>query len=674
MVKVKNSPPMLESGQIDIRGWASQLAQVHAFVDEHKLAELGGRLAESDLHFSVELAELLADLKMDQPAIEAGFIYRALRSGQISTADLATWVGDETEQLALSVLRMASASLLEMSNSNLQDSEQESQVENVKRMLVAMIDDPRVAVVKLAERVIAIRHAKDYGAARRQRLATEAFSVFAPLAGRLGIGRLKWELEDFALRYTEEDTYKTIARQLRSKRTDREEQIVGIEQRLRSILSSQGVDAVVHGRAKHIYSIWRKMQVKGVAFDQVYDVRAFRVIVTTLAECYAVLGLIHTTWSYLPSEFDDYIANPKENGYQSIHTAVTLEDGQMVEVQIRTQVMHDEAELGVCAHWNYKGEQEPKDPSPKDRTKEDHSKGFSQKTDWLRQVIEWHEELGGAERLSTLLRHRASDDRIYVSTPLGHVLDLPTGATVLDFAYRVHTDVGNKCERATIDDIPAPLHHRLITSQQVSIITNSDVRPQRDWLERAFNYVSSDRARAKLGSYFRELDRQDKEAIGRAYLSQALAVLGGWPAQHIEQKVVVDTACTSLENLLERLGGGEMSLFETVDAFIMRNAFRQQLALPGVEGSDEIQSLRLNIKAVDREGLFHDITQVLSSLSMALTETTGRIQDNNTQVQGAKIAVISIGTQVRHWHDTLNLHSKLRQIEGVRDVGLSREE
>lgn len=661
MVKVKNSPLMLESGQLDIGGWASQLAQVHVFVDAHKLTELGARLEGSDLHFSLELAELLADLKMDQPAIEAGLIYRALRSGRISTADLANWVGEETKTLALSVLRMASASLLEMSNSNLQDSEQESQVENIKRMLVAMIDDPRVAVVKLAERVIAIRHAKDYGAARRQRLATEAFSVFAPLAGRLGIGQLKWELEDFALRYTEEDTYKTIARQLRSKRTDREEQIVGIEQRLRSILANQGVNAVVHGRAKHIYSIWRKMQVKGVAFDQVYDVRAFRVIVTTLAECYAVLGLIHTTWSYLPSEFDDYIANPKENGYQSIHTAVTLEDGQMVEVQIRTQVMHDEAELGVCAHWNYKGEQ-------------DQAKDYSKKTDWLRQVIEQHEELGGAERLSTLLRHRVSDDRIYVSTPLGHVLDLPTGATVLDFAYRVHTDVGNKCERATIDDVPAPLHHRLVTSQQVSIITNDEVRPQRDWLERAFQYVSSDRARAKLGSYFRELKRQDKEAIGRLYLSQAIAILGGWPALHIQQKVLVDTGCVSLENLMEHLGGGEMSLFDAIDAFIMRSAFRQQLALPGVQRSDEFQSLRLNIKAVDREGLLHDITQELNSLSLALTETTGRVQYNDTRAIGVKTAVISIGTNIRHWHDTLNLHSKLRQIEGVLDVCLSQDE
>ncbi|MGK0222304.1 MAG: GTP pyrophosphokinase [Limisphaerales bacterium] len=671
MVKVKYSPPVLESGEIDIGGWAGQLAQTHAFIDVHKLKALGDRLANAELNFSLELAELLADLKMDQAAIEAGLIYRMLRSGQISTAGLGAWVEDETKELALSVLRMASASLLEMSNSNLQDSEQESQVENVKRMLVAMIDDPRVAVVKLAERVIAIRHAKHYSVARRQRLATEAFSVFAPLAGRLGIGQLKWELEDFALRYTQEDTYKTIARQLSSKRTDREEQIVGIEERLRLILQNQGIDGIVHGRAKHIYSIWRKMQVKGVAFDQVYDVRAFRVIVTTLAECYAVLGLIHTTWSYLPSEFDDYIANPKENGYQSIHTAVTLENGQMVEVQIRTQVMHDEAELGVCAHWNYKGERDQDAIGQASNVKE---KGFSQKTDWLRQVIEWHEELGGVERLSTLLQHRASDDRIYVSTPHGHVLDLPTGATVLDFAYRVHTDVGNKCERATIDGINAPLHHRLATSQQVSIITGEAVLPKRDWLEQAFQYVSSDRARAKLVSYFRSLDLQEKVAVGRTYLSPALEVLGAWPGQQIEQQVIVDTGSTSLEDLLERLGGGEISLFETVDAFIMRSAFRQQLALPGVEGSDEFQMLRLNIKAVDREGLLHEITEVLSSLSLALMETTGRVLDQAPLDSGEKTALISIGTHVRHWHDTLNLHSKLRQIEGVRSVGLSPED
>lgn len=672
MVNVQPIVPTRPTGEIDLDAWVDGLVGQPSNIDKEQIRRLAKVLTEPGLVFGVALADLLLELQMDQASILAGLVYRDVRSKQISEQQLMSVLGAEAVEMVQAVMGMASTSLLEMSNSNLQDSEQESQVENIKHMIVAMIDDPRVAVVKLAERVIAMRRAKNYDRKRRQRVAMEALSVFAPLAGRLGIGQVKWELEDLALRYSEEEAYQAIATQLRSKRVDRERQILMIEDRFRTLLKSQGIEATLNGRAKHIYSIWRKMKSKGVTFEQVYDVRALRIIVENLAGCYAVLGLIHTTWSYLPSEFDDYIANPKENGYQSIHTAVSLEDGQLVEVQIRTANMHAEAELGVCAHWSYKGDSEH----------QTGEQGFRRKTEWLRQVIEWHAELEGAQRLSTLLQHRASDERIYVSTPQGHVLDLPHFATVLDFAFRVHTDVGHACVDGTVDGIVLPVYHQLRTSQQVAVRTIPDGTPRRDWLEQAFGYARTDRARAKLSSFFRHRSDQFKAQVGRDFLAEPLAILALEPDAAQVLAVCESFGVAHEEALMQRLGGGELSLFEIVEAFIIRSSAVQQLVLPAVVDQSGRQLLRLYIHANNREGLLHDITEVFKSLSLALTETSGRVlpqtaelstdlsTDLSTEPSTEVRAEINMETSVRDWRQTLMLHTRLRHVPQVIKIGL----
>ncbi|MEM9624462.1 MAG: HD domain-containing protein, partial [Pseudomonadota bacterium] len=491
MVKVQDALPVAADGAVDVDAWIAHVCQQNEHLDAAALRVTCEWLIDTNSHFlgmSLELAGALVDLQMDQESVQAALIYRLVRSNQYDEREFAAVVGAQASKIAHSVAAMAGTSLLEMSNSALLEKERQDQVENVRSMLAALIDDVRVAVVKLAERVLALRRAKNYQPERRHRIALEAQNIFAPLAGRLGIWQLKWELEDLSLRYTNEQAYQTIARQLKSKRGDREMQVEHMVDQVRGLLRGHGIDAEVFGRAKHIFSIWRKMQAKGVPLEQVYDVRAVRVVVGTLAECYAALGVIHNTWQHIPAEFDDYVATPKENGYRSIHTAVVASDERTLEIQIRTQEMHHDAELGVCAHWSYKGAGQS-------------APDFDAKMDWLRQVMEWHEELAGTERLSTLLRHRVSQQRIYVSTPKGHVLDMPVGSTVLDFAYRVHTDVGHACQSARINGNLAPLHQVLASGQQVEVLASGLRAPNRDWLENEFGYVITDRAKAKLTSY-----------------------------------------------------------------------------------------------------------------------------------------------------------------------------
>src|SRR5690606_16843743 len=275
---------------------------------------------------------------------------------------------------------------------------------------------------------------------KRRKVAEEVFNIYAPLAHRLGIGHLKWELEDLAFRYMQPDAYKKIARLLDEKRLARQDYINEVVQRLRDDLLAAGIKCDVYGRAKHIYSIWRKMSRKNLDFSQIYDIRAVRILVPELKDCYAALGIVHGLWRHIPNEFDDYIANPKENGYRSLHTAVVGPEGKVLEVQIRTHTMHEEAELGVCAHWRYKG-----------TDTRNKSSGYEAKINWLRQVLEWQEELGDLSGLVDHLKADVASDRVYVFTPEGHVVDLPQGATPVDFAYRVHTEIGHACRGARVN-------------------------------------------------------------------------------------------------------------------------------------------------------------------------------------------------------------------------------
>ncbi|XOV82082.1 MAG: RelA/SpoT family protein [bacterium] len=653
MVKVRNALPRTPQGEVNVPLWVDQLVDAHEQLDANAIENTVTWLAQKQpdqLVMALELAELVAQLNMDQASVQAGLIYRAIREERVSPEQAEMLCGAEACRIASAVAQMATTSLLEMSNSPLQEKEQQDQVENIKRMLASLIDDARVAVVKLAERVAALRRAKTYDPERRQRVALEASRVFAPLAGRLGIWQLKWELEDLSLRYTREDVYLDIARQLKGKRAEREVQVEHMIDQVRGLLRGHGIDAVVYGRAKHIYSIWRKMQSKNVSFDQVYDVRAVRIVVNTLAECYAALGVIHTTWRHLPSEFDDYIANPKENGYQSIHTAVTASDGRVLEIQIRTAAMHEDAELGVCAHWSYK------DGRPEDG-------GYAAKMDWLRQVMEWHEDLAGTESISTLLQHRISQNRIFVSTPKGHVLELPPKSTILDFAYRVHTDIGHTCKGGLVNGVLAPLSRRLETGQQVEVITSADAQPQRDWLEESLGFVHSDRARAKLVAYFRQLPAQDQQRVGEQSVCAKLAALGlaDLSAEQL-QALAARNGHAQISGLWQAVGSGELSAIRVIVGLADDASILSAQDLPGNPAQIYPLEARFRLTAHNRDGLLHDITQVIGDLEIALTGTTGRVSNASSQ------AIISVDVTLSSWQQRVEFVSYLGLIEGVTEI------
>lgn len=524
MVQVRAHQPVNDDGSINLVAWLDHVTRVDPALDRQALQEACefARDAEqqantSEHHWSegastfragLDIAEILADLKLDQDSLVAAIIYRGVREGKITLAAVQQRFGAVVAKLIEGVLRMAAISASINPRESVVVGSQ-TQVENLRKMLVAMVDDVRVALIKLAERTCAIRAVKEADEDKRQRVAREVFDIYAPLAHRLGIGHIKWELEDLSFRYLEPDQYKQIAKLLHERRLDREQYINDAMANLRQELEATGIKADISGRAKHIYSIWRKMQRKGLQFSQIYDVRALRVLVPEVRDCYTTLGIVHTLWRHIPKEFDDYIANPKENGYRSLHTAVLGPEGKVLEVQIRTHAMHEEAELGVCAHWRYKG-----------TDVKSGSNHYEEKISWLRQVIEWHEELGDIGGLAEQLRVDIEPDRVYVFTPDGHAIDLPKGATPLDFAYRVHTEIGHNCRGAKINGRIVPLTYSLQTGEQVEIITSKQGTPSRDWLNPNLGYVTTSRARAKIVHWFKlqgqRPERRRRQAVARA--------------------------------------------------------------------------------------------------------------------------------------------------------------
>ena len=526
MVKVRQDHPIAADGNVDIDAWIERIngidSQPEATRNELRKAcevSLTAASIHSDFQHNwggeansfqigLEMAEILADLQLDQDTLVAAILYRAVRENKIPLLDVQHQFGDTVAKLVKGVLRMAAISYQRNDNEErILGRQSQEQAENIRKMLVAMVDDVRVALIKLAERTCAIRSVKTVSVERRRQVAREVADVYAPLAHRLGIGHIKWELEDLSFRYLEPEEYKRIARLLDERRMARQEYIDNMLALLRSELLAANIDGEVTGRAKHIYSIWRKMKRKGIDFSQVYDIRAVRILVPTVRDCYTVLGIVHSLWRNIPHEFDDYIASPKENGYRSLHTAVMGPENKVLEIQIRTHTMHEESEYGVCAHWRYKG-----------TDKENAQDSYEQKISWLRQVLEWHDELGG-EPLKDDLRS-VNQDRIYVFTPEGHVVDLPKTATPLDFAYRIHTDIGHRCRGAKVNNRIVPLNYHLNNADQVEILTGKREAPSRDWLSPALGYVNTARARAKVQHWFKVQARDQNIAEGQALLDR----------------------------------------------------------------------------------------------------------------------------------------------------------
>ncbi|APU29869.1 GTP diphosphokinase [Ectopseudomonas alcaliphila JAB1] len=567
MVQVRAHQPVNDDGSINLEAWLEHVTRVDPALDRQALQEacefardLEQQANTTPHHWSedastfragLDIAEILADLKLDQDSLVAAIIYRGVREGKITLAAVHQRFGPVVAKLIEGVLRMAAISASINPRESVVVGSQ-TQVENLRKMLVAMVDDVRVALIKLAERTCAIRAVKEADEEKRQRVAREVFDIYAPLAHRLGIGHIKWELEDLSFRYLEPEQYKQIAKLLHERRLDREQYINDAMAHLRQELEATGIKADISGRAKHIYSIWRKMQRKGLQFSQIYDVRAVRVLVPEVRDCYTTLGIVHTLWRHIPKEFDDYIANPKENGYRSLHTAVLGPEGKVLEVQIRTHAMHEEAELGVCAHWRYKG-----------TDVKSGSNHYEEKISWLRQVIEWHEELGDIGGLAEQLRVDIEPDRVYVFTPDGHAIDLPKGATPLDFAYRVHTEIGHNCRGAKINGRIVPLTYSLQTGEQVEIITSKHGTPSRDWLNPNLGYVTTSRARAKIVHWFKLQDRDQNVAAGKQLLERELARLAlvGADFDKLAEKANLKTA----EDLFAALGAGDVRLAHAVN-------------------------------------------------------------------------------------------------------------
>lgn len=449
-------------------------------------------------HISSEIVVILMSLNMDLASLQVSILYPAYENNFISFEYVSEKFGPKIAKLLLAVKDMEAIRSLQTLSS---EKATEDQVDRVRRMILAMVVDIRAVVIKLAERIAVIRMAKNEDEASRNLIAKEVSNIYAPLANRLGIGQLKWELEDLAFKFLHPDKYSEIAHNLNERRIDREQYVNDFIEGLRKNLIADGVSAPeVYGRPKHIYSIYKKMQKKHLKFSELFDIRAVRVVVNTIEECYTALGIIHTKYEHIASEFDDYIANPKPNGYQSIHTVVYGEGRKIVEVQIRTRDMHNLAELGVAAHWKYK-------------EGNGQSSGVEQRINFLRKLFSWRDDMVQSGALEEEFKNQVFENRIYVFTPHGEVMDLPKGATPLDFAYQVHTMIGHRCIGAKVDGRIVPYTYKLNTGEQVEIITSKTPNPSRDWLKSERGFLHTKKAINKVQSYFRKVDfDKNKEA------------------------------------------------------------------------------------------------------------------------------------------------------------------
>lgn len=460
---------------------------------------------------SLAVALMLADLHLDPATIAAGLLHDVPEDTSVTIDQVREMFGAEVASLVDGVTKLGQIDRLSAES---RASIEEQRAESLRKMFLAMVHDVRVVLIKLADRLHNMRTLGALPEEKRRRIAQETLDIFAPLANRLGFWQLKWELEDLSFRYLDPEMYHEIAQRIAERRGDRERQIAQIAATLKERLREAGIEAVVDGRPKHIYSIYRKMQRKGLDFDQIYDVQGVRVIVDTVTDCYASLGVVHSLWTPIPGEFDDYIATPKDNMYQSLHTAVVGPDGKPLEVQIRTHEMHRTAEYGIAAHWRYKEGSKQRDIA------------FEKKIAWLRSLMEWRQEVASASEFLDSMKTDVFQDRVYVFTPKGEVIDLPAGSTPIDFAYHIHSEIGDRCRGAKVNGRLVSLDYQLRTGDQVEIITAKRGGPSRDWLNPHLGYVKTSRAQQKIRQWFKKQDRAENIAQGRAIVERELKRLG----------------------------------------------------------------------------------------------------------------------------------------------------
>ncbi len=495
---------------------------------------------EAYIHHPLAVAGILAELHLDPATIAAALLHDVAEDTEYDIDYIREHFGDEVARLVDGVTKLEQIDQLRKANASLENEKAES----LRKMFLAMVDDVRVVLIKLADRLHNMRTLNSLPEHKRRRIARETLEIFAPLANRLGIWQIKWELEDLAFRHLEPETYKALARKIQQRRQDRERYVNQVIRILKEELRKAGIHAEVSGRPKHIYSIWRKMKRKGVDFDQIYDAQGVRIIVDTVQDCYAALGVVHNLWRPIPGEFDDYIATPKDNMYRSLHTAVVGPHGRPMEVQIRTWEMHRTAEYGIAAHWRYKEQSGKRDIE------------FENKIAWLRQLMEWRQEVTDAQEFVDSMKTDVFQDRVYTFTPKGDIIDLPAGSTPIDFAYHVHTEVGHRCRGARVNGRLVPLDYQLRNGDQVEIITAKRGGPSRDWLNPNLGYVKTQRARGKIRQWFRRQDREINIAEGREVLDRELKRLS---VEVSYEEIAKMFNFESVDDLLAAIGYGDIN-------------------------------------------------------------------------------------------------------------------
>ncbi len=493
----------------------------------------------------IEVARILLDLGLDTVTVAAGLLHDVAEDTPNTLDDLREEFGEEIAALVAGVTKLEQLPL--STDHAPRGRPRDREAEYLRKTLLAMNDDVRVILIKLADRLHNMRTLGHLPRDRQLRMARETMDIFAPLCARLGIWQWRWELQDLAFRYLDAERFRMIAELIDERRADRDYYIAQIVSRLKSILEQYNIKADVQGRSKHIYSIWRKMERKGLPFDQIFDIRAVRVIVPDIFTCYQTLGIIHQTWRPIAGEFDDYIAAPKDNFYQSLHTAVILEDGKTLEVQIRTPEMHAHAEYGVAAHWRYK-EGVPRQG--------DHDETFERRLKHLRELMEVGQSVEDASEFLDALRTDVFKDRVYIFTPRGDIIDLPAGSTPIDFAYHIHTDIGHRCRGAKVNGKLVPLDYTLQVGDRVEILTAKRGGPSRDWLNPSLEYVKTKRAAAKIRQWFRRQDRDKMIAQGREILERELKRLGMDKMSH--EQVAELFGIERVDELLAQIGFGDI--------------------------------------------------------------------------------------------------------------------
>ena len=458
---------------------------------------------------AIGMALIAASLRLDLETRIAAILFAIGDYVDDANDKVAEQFGAPVARLVDGLRRLNGLRLLTRMTAKATAPEIRAQTEVLRKMLLAMVEDIRVVLLRLASRTQTLRYFTEHKVDVRVDVARESLDIYAPLANRLGVWQLKWELEDLSFRFLEPDTYKRIAKMLDERRVEREEFIQSAIERLQREIAAVGIKAEVYGRPKHIYSIYNKMRAKRLDFSQVYDIRALRVLVEAVRDCYTVLGIVNQIWQPIGQEFDDYISNPKGNNYQSLHTAVLAGDGRALEVQIRTHDMHKHAELGVAAHWRYK-------------EGKGHGGDYDEKIALLRSLLSWRDEVADSADWVEKFKRASLDDAIYVLTPQGKVVDLPRGATPIDFAYRLHTDVGHHCRGAKVDGHLVPLNTQLENGQTVEITCAKEGGPSRDWLNPAQAYVATSRARNKIKQYFSQREEEELLARGRSFVTREM--------------------------------------------------------------------------------------------------------------------------------------------------------